>query len=115
MNAVARERASPIQPVFNSHSFRLHISDFGVPLLAVGPGTKIKQTKKIITPGAIKEQSMRSHVGIVSWCSKGKDIERSTGENGRWKGVIYSHAAPTAAMPLSIVSAMFLCRSGNPG
>lgn len=65
-NAIASESASPIQPVLSSHSFLRMISDFGVPLLAVGPGTKIMHTTKTITAGATSDMSMRRYVGMAS-------------------------------------------------
>jgi hypothetical protein len=98
MKAVARERARPIQPAFNSHIFRFHTSDFGVDLLTVGPGTKKRQTMKTAPAGTTKAMTIRSHVGMVSFASYGYDMERSTKENGRWKGVMPFQAAPTAAM-----------------
>lgn len=101
IKAVARDRARPIQAVFHSQIFLLQIRDFGVPRLAVGPGTKIKQTTKVMAAGATSPQTTRSHVGIVSCFSKGYDILRSTGEKGRWKGVMLFHPAPTAAIALS--------------
>lgn len=100
MNAVARERARPIHPVFHSQSFLLQINDLGVPLLAVGPGTKIRQTMRMMAAGATSEIITRSHVGIVSWFSNGYDIERSTSEKGRWNGSMYSQPAPTAAIAI---------------
>jgi hypothetical protein len=71
MNAVASESASPIQPMFHSHSFLRQMSALEVPLLAVGPGTKTMHTTKMMPAGAMSETTMSSHVGIVSWCSKG--------------------------------------------
>jgi hypothetical protein len=76
------------------------MSDLGVPLLAVGPGTNIMHTRKTMAAGMTSPITAMSHVGIVSWFSWGKDIERSTGEKGRLKGVRYSHPAPTAAIAL---------------
>jgi hypothetical protein len=104
MKAVASESPRPIQAVFHSHSFLRIISDIGVPFLAVGPGTKIKQTRNVMAAGATRPTTTSSHVGIVSCSSKGYDIERSTGENGRWKGFMASQAPPTAAIMLAKVS-----------
>jgi hypothetical protein len=83
MKAVASESASPIQPMFHSHSFLRQMSALEVPLLAVGPGTKTMHTTKMMPAGAMSETTTRSHVGMVSWCSKGYEMLRSTGEKGR--------------------------------
>jgi hypothetical protein len=64
--AMASDSARPIQPVLSSHSFLRMMSDFGVPLLAVGPGTKIKHTRKTIAAGATSDTSMRRYVGMRS-------------------------------------------------
>lgn len=104
MKAVASESASPIQAVFHSHTFLLNMREVGVPFLAVGPGTKTKQTMKVMAAGMTRATTTSSHVGMVSSFSKGYDIERSTGEKGRWKGFINSHPAPTAAIALCKVS-----------
>jgi hypothetical protein len=98
--AVARERARPIQPVLSSQSFLRQMSDFGVPRLAVGPGTKSRQTMKMMAAGATRLQKMRSHVGMRSWCWNGYEMLRSTGEKGRLYGKMNSQPPPTAAMPL---------------
>lgn len=66
MKAVARERANPIQPVFHSHNFLLQISDLDVPRLAVGPGTKMMHTRKMIAAGMMSPITTMSHVGMVS-------------------------------------------------
>lgn len=100
MNAVASESASPIQPVFHSHSFLLQMSDFAVPRLAVGPGTKMMDTTKTMAAGIMRAMRTKSHVGIVSCSSNGYDMSRLTGENGRLKGVRNSQPAPRAAIPL---------------
>jgi hypothetical protein len=81
--AVASESARPIQPMFSSHSFLRQMSALGVPLLAVGPGTKTKHTTKMMAAGATSVTRMRSHVGMVSWCWNGYEMLRSTGEKGR--------------------------------
>ena len=104
MKAVARERARPIQPMFHSQSFLLQMSDLGVPLLAVGPGTKTMHTTKMMPAGITSETSTSSHVGIVSLCWKGYEMLRSTGEKGRLYGKMYSQPPPTAAMALLVVS-----------
>lgn len=104
MKAVASERQRPIQPVFSSHSFLLQMSALGVPLLAVGPGTKIMQTKKTMAPGAMSATTTSSHVGIISWCWNGYEMFRSTGEKGRLYGKMYSKPAPIAAIALRHVS-----------
>ena len=71
MKDVASDKARPIQAVFHSQSFLRHIKLFGVPLFAVGPGTNIRQTKKVMSAGMMRAMSINSHVGIVSCCSKG--------------------------------------------
>lgn len=71
IKAVARDKASPIQPVFHSQSFLRQMSAFGVPRAAVGPGTKTRQTTRMIRAGAARATTARSHVGIVSLVSKG--------------------------------------------
>jgi hypothetical protein len=71
MNAVASDRASPIQPMFHSQSFLRQMSALGVPRLAVGPGTNTMHTTKMMPAGATRATRMSSHVGMVSWCSKG--------------------------------------------
>lgn len=81
--AVASESASPIQPVFHSHSFLLQIKDLGVPRLAVGPGTKMMHTRKMIAAGMTSPMTANSHVGMVSLFLNGYDMSRLTGENGR--------------------------------
>jgi hypothetical protein len=111
MNAVASESASPIQPVFHSHSFLLQMSDFAVPRLAVGPGTKMMDTTKTMAAGMMKATRTKSHVGIVSCFSNGYDMSRLTGENGRLNGVRNSQPAPRAAIPLqTCVSCELLLR-----
>jgi hypothetical protein len=100
INAVAIESARPIQPAFHSQILRRHTRDFGVPLPTVGPGTKTSETTKTIAAGITKPTTMSSHVGIVSCFWKGKDIERSTTEKGRWNGVIEFQPPPTANMAL---------------
>jgi hypothetical protein len=87
------------------------MSDVGVPFFAVGPGTKTKQTMKVMAAGMTRATTTSSHVGIVSSCSKGYDIERSTGEKGRWKGLMYSQPAPTAAIALCHVSTFLYTNS----
>lgn len=99
-NAVASDNASPIQPVFHSQSFLLQMSDFGVPRLAVGPGTKTMQTRKMMAAGITSETTTNSQVGIISDVWKGYDMSRLTRENGRLNGVRYSQPAPTAAIAL---------------
>ena len=99
-NAVASDNASPIQPVFHSQSFLLQMSDVGVPRLAVGPGTKTMQTRKMMAAGITSETTTSSQVGIISDVWKGYDMSRLTRENGRLKGVRYSQPAPTAAIAL---------------
>lgn len=103
MNAIARESASPDHAVFHSQIFLFQIKDLEVPL-AVGPGTRTRQTTNVMAAGMTKATRTSSHVGIVSWCSNGYDIERSTRENGRWKGSVNSKPAPTAAIALQGVS-----------
>ena len=68
---VASDKARPIQAVFHSQNFLRHIKLFGVPLLAVGPGTKIRQTKKVTIAGITSPMTINSHVGMVSCCLKG--------------------------------------------
>jgi hypothetical protein len=54
-----------------------------VPRLAVGPGTKMMHTRKMMAAGMTRPMTAISQVGIVSCSSKGYDISRLTGENGR--------------------------------
>lgn len=86
--------------LFHSQNLRRHISDLGVDGLAVGPGTKIKQTKKMMTAGATSATTASNHVGMVSGSVCGKEMDRSSSEKGRWYGLISFQPAPTAAMPL---------------
>lgn len=71
MKAVARDRARPIHAVFHSQAFLRQMSAFGVPRLAVGPGTKIRHTTKVMKAGAMSAMRTRSHVGMVSLNSCG--------------------------------------------
>lgn len=98
--ALAMASASPIQPVFHSQSLRRHINDLGVPLPKVGPGTKRRLTKKMMTAGTTRETITSTVVEMVSFTLKGKEMLASTGENGRRFGEILVNRAPTIAMSL---------------
>jgi len=112
--ALARASASPIQPVFHSQSLRRHINDFGVPLPNVGPGTKRRLTKKMMTAGTTRETITSTVVEMVSFSLKGKEMLASTGENGRRFGVILVNRAPTIAMSLcSSISKMRVIVAGK--
>lgn len=102
-NAVARESARPIQPVFHSQSFLLQISDFGVPRSAVGPGTQMRHTMKTMAAGAMRDTTTRSHVGIISLVWYGYDMSRLTGEKGRLNGSTYSQPPAMAAMAMMTI------------
>ena len=82
-NVVARPSASPIQAVFHSHSFILHIRDFGTSCDSPGPGLKTSVTKAVMIAGIINAIVTRRPVDIFSCSTYGKDISGSTGENGR--------------------------------
>ena len=64
MNAVARERARPIQAVFHSQSLRRIISDLGVEGL-VGRGTS-REIKAVIMPGPRTVTATRAGTLTVS-------------------------------------------------
>ena len=69
--------------LFHSHNFLRQISAFDVRLLTIGPGTKIRQTRKMMTPGMTSPATMRSHVGIFSFSTYGNEMDRSRSEKGR--------------------------------
>jgi hypothetical protein len=50
--------------LFHSQNFLLHINDFGVFGLTVGPGTNKRQTKKIRTAGTTRDKMTRREVEI---------------------------------------------------
>lgn len=62
---------SPIQPVFHSQSLILKVSDLDVLFPIVGPGTKIIDTKKIITAGATRLTMTKTTVEILSFSTYG--------------------------------------------
>ena len=64
--AVARARARPIQLVFHSQSLRRQVRDLGVGL-DVEPGTKRRQTRRMMRAGATRETRKRVLVEIFSW------------------------------------------------
>lgn len=99
-NVVASASASPIQAVFHSHSFNLHMRDFGVSCDTPDPGVNTSVTKAITRAGIISAIVKRRPVDIFSCSTYGKDRSGSTGENGRWFGVIFQKPAPIAAIPL---------------
>lgn len=63
----AQDKARPVQPVNHSHSFRLQIRPFGVDLETVGPGTRIKETTRMMSAGAATALKIRVDVEIFSW------------------------------------------------
>ena len=69
--AAARDNASPNHPVCHSHSFLLHIRAFGVDLGTVGPGTRKRQTMKMMAAGAARPQIAKVAVDIFSLATKG--------------------------------------------
>jgi len=101
--ARARLKARPIQPVFHSQSFRLHISFLGVEADAAFPGTKIKETRKMRIAGPTPAANARLVVEIVS-VTTGNDIFRSTRENGRWDGLVKLRPPAIPAIILEYVS-----------
>lgn len=64
MKAAAQDNPKPIQAVFHSHSLRLHISDFGVDLAAVGPGMKIREMTMVMISGT-RSETMISTVTVT--------------------------------------------------
>lgn len=82
-NAAATARQRPIRAVLSSHSFRLQRSDFGTPLEALGPGTKMRQIRTMRMAGIIKETTTRTPVEIFSFATYGNEISGLTTENGR--------------------------------
>src|SRR2546423_8654644 len=103
--AEARASPSPIQPttahqlqardiydgrwiniLFHSQSLRLQNTSLVVDFRAVAPGTKIKHTRKMMMPGAMRSMIVPSHVGTVSGSLCGKEMSKSMGENGRLYG-----------------------------
>ncbi len=97
---VAKASASPIQAVFHSHSFILHMRDFGAPCETPGPGVNTNATKAVMRAGMTNAMVTKRPVDIFSCSTYGKDMSGSTGENGLWFGFFFQKPAPTAAMPL---------------
>jgi hypothetical protein len=56
----------PSSPVLISQSLRRHIRAFGVEREAVGPGTRSRQTRRMVRIGATMETRRRVRVEIVS-------------------------------------------------
>jgi len=54
-----------------SHSFRRQIKALGVDFATVGPGTRTRQTMKIITAGATRPERAKVVVEIFSLVTKG--------------------------------------------
>ena len=74
--AEARATPSPIQAVFHSHIFLRQMSALGVECGIVGPGTKSREIRAVITPGATTETTMSTPTETVSPWS-GKEMEGS--------------------------------------
>lgn len=81
---VARAKASPSQPVCHSHSLSLYIADVGVPLRTLGPGTRKRHMRKMMTAGAATAITPSTVVEICSVATYGKDISGLVRSNGRW-------------------------------
>jgi len=78
-------------------SLRRNMRAFGVDFGTVGPGTNIKETRKIMAPGATRPQRMRVEVEIFSLITYGKLMSGSVREKGRLFGVMIEKRAPTTA------------------
>lgn len=70
--AAMMDSARPSHPVWSSHSFRFHISDFGVPRGTVAPGTNINEMMAIKMMGVMVQHTTKSQTGTVSWTVYGK-------------------------------------------
>lgn len=64
-NDDARDKASPIHAVFHSQIF-LRQMRAGVALDAVGPGTRMRETSAITTPGTIRQTIATTETDTVS-------------------------------------------------
>ena len=67
MKAPARATPKPIQPVFHSQILRRHIRAFGVVREAVGPGTKRRHIRAMMTPGMMIDTMRRTLTDTVSF------------------------------------------------
>ena len=82
-NAEATARQMPMRAVLSSHSFRRQSSDFGTPLEALGPGTKMRQIGTMRIAGTIRETTTNTPVEIFSLATYGNEMSGSTTEKGR--------------------------------
>ena len=103
MNVVASDSVRPSQEAFNSHALYRHIFALGVSGGTVRPGTRSKLTAKIRMPGITSPMTKSRPLDIFSCRTYGKEMDGSTGENGRWFGVMYQKPAPVPAMALTVV------------
>ena len=97
--AEAKLKANPSHPVCHSQSFLFQIRLCGTDFGTVGPGTKIRHTRRITAAGANRPITTRSKVLTVS-SPVGKLISGFARENGRFIGEIVANqvAIPAAAL-----------------
>lgn len=81
---VARANASPSQPACHSQSLSRNIADLGVSLRTLGPGTRKRHMRKIMTAGPAVVTTASTVVEIRSLATYGKDISGSVRSKGRW-------------------------------
>ena len=98
-NAMANDRARPIQPAFHSQSLRRSNEVLDI-FSWVGPTPMNKAIRKMMTAGAINETTTSTAVEIFSLMTHGKLMVGSARSNGRLLGVMSEKAAPTPAIAL---------------
>lgn len=81
---VARANASPSQPACHSQSLSLYITDLGVPLPTLGPGTEKRHMRKMTTAGVAIAIAANAAVEICSLATSGNDISGLVRSKGRW-------------------------------
>jgi hypothetical protein len=100
MNAPDRATPSPSHPVLASQAFRQKLCERGVPLAAVGPGTKMRQMIPMIAAGPRIETVIRTVSEIVSFSEYGREIEASSRENACRLPWTFHKPPPTAKVAL---------------
>lgn len=86
INTEAAVRPRPIHPAFHSQSLYLQITDRGVDLGRVEPGTRIRAATKMITAGAIRLTTTMTPVDTVEGFL-GREMLASLREKGWWFGM----------------------------
>ena len=98
-NAMASDRARPIQPAFHSQSLRRSSEVLDIFSWA-GPTPMNRAITKMMTAGAINETTTSTAVEIFSLMTHGKLMVGSARSKGRLLGVMSEKAAPTPAIAL---------------